>query len=105
MKSQTRSKKSRNIKNSSIKRRKSGGNFLTSGLLATSRIRAHKYEHWLEQRLVLYFKDIDFVLKVKELFGYDKTSLGTFDYASVKSDFDSRKPEDKQIIMMKGSPQ
>jgi hypothetical protein len=99
MKSQTRSNNRRNRKNFSVKRRRGGG--LTDILLGASRIRGQKYEHWLEQRLVLFYKDIDFVLKVRELFGFDKTALRTFDYNSVKADFESRKPEDKKIIMQK----
>lgn len=100
MKSQTRSTGRKNRKNGSLKRRKVGGNWITSSVLAADRIRSNKYEDWLEQRLVLVYKDIDFVLKVKKMFGYDKTALKTFDSASVKADFDSRKPEDQNIIMM-----
>jgi len=101
MKSQTRSTGRKNRKNGSLKRRKcGGGNFMTSAFLAAGRIRSNKYEDWLEQRLVLVYNDIDFVLKVKKMFGYDKTALKTFDSASVKADFDSRKPEDQNIIMM-----
>lgn len=101
MKSQTRSNNRRNRKNYSIKRRKVGGNWITSSLLAADRIRSNKYEDWLEQRLVLVYNDFDFVVKVKKMFGYDKTALRTFDYNSVKADFESRKPEDKKIIMQK----
>ena len=100
MKSQTRSNNRKNRKNVSIKRRKVGGNWITSSLLAADRIRSNKYEDWLEQRLVLVYKDIDFVLKVKKMFGYDKTALGSFDKNSVKAAFDSRKKEDQNIIMM-----
>ena len=105
MKSQTRSNNRKNRKNVSIKKRRGGGNWITSSLLAADRIRSNKYEDWLEQRLVLVYKDIDFVLKVKKMFGYDKTALGSFDKNSVKAAFDSRKKEDQNIIMMKGSPQ
>ena len=100
MKSQTRSNNRRNRKNCSIKRRR-GGDLGLDVLFGVSRIRGQKYEHWLEQRLVLVYNDIDFVLKVKKLFGFDKTALRTFDYNSVKADFESRKPEDKKIIMQK----
>ena len=73
---------------------------MTSALLAAGRIRSNKYEDWLEQRLVLVYNDIDFVLKVKKMFGYDKTAIGSFDKNSVKAAFENRKPEDKKIIMM-----
>ena len=98
MKSQTRSNNRRNRKNCSIKRRRGGG--FADILLGASRIRGQKYEHWLEQRLVLVYNDFDFVVKVKKIFGYDKTAIGSFDKNRVKADFDSRKPEDKKIIMM-----
>jgi len=102
MKSQTRSNNRKNRKNVSIKRRKVGGNWITSSLLAADRIRSNKYEHWLEQRLVLVYNDIKFVLKVRELFGYDKTALSdAFDKNSVKKDFDSREAKDQKIIMQK----
>ena len=100
MKSQTRSNNRKNRKNYSIKRRKVGGNWITSSLLAADRIRSNKYEDWLEQRLVLVYNDFDFVVKVKNKFGYDKTAIGSFDKNSVKAAFESRKPEDKKIIMM-----
>ena len=99
MKSQTRSNNRRNRKNCSIKRRRGGG--VADILLGASRIRGQKYEHWLEQRLVLFYNDFDFVVKVKKMFGYDKTAIWSFDKNSVKADFDSRKPEDKKIIMQK----
>ena len=100
MKSQTRSNNRKNRKNYSIKRRKVGGNLITSGLLAADRIRSNNYEDWLEQRLVLVYNDFDFVVEVKKIFGYDKTAIGSFDKNSVKAAFESRKPEDKKIIMM-----
>ena len=98
MKSQTRSNNRKNRKNVSIKRRRGGG--VADILLGASRIRGQKYEHWLEQRLVLVYNDFDFVVKVKKIFGYDKTAIGSFDKNSVKAAFESRKPEDKKIIMM-----
>ena len=96
-KSQATHKKRATKKNGTMKKRKGGGFF--DILMGAQRIRGNKYEHWLEDRLVLYFNDIDFVKTVQQKFGYDKTSLSTFNEASVKADLCKKKPEDQQIIL------
>jgi hypothetical protein len=68
-------------------------------LMGAQRIRGQKYEHWLEDRLVLFFNDIEFVKTVQQKFGYDKTSLSTFNLESVKADLCKKSPEDQQIIL------
>ena len=96
----TRSKRSRKYKNGSVKRR--GGGFFEglAGLtLGASRIRGQRYEHWLEDRLVLVYNDINYVNKVRALFKYDKTSLKSFTRESVIADACNRIPEDKAIIL------
>jgi len=92
----TRSKHSRTRKNGSIKKR--GGGWF-DGLLGVQRIRGQKYEHWLEGRLVLMYEDIDYVNKVRNLFGYDKTALYPFTYKSVLADACGRKPEDRVLML------
>jgi hypothetical protein len=96
----TRSKRSRKYKNGSVKRR--GGGFFEglAGLtLGASRIRGQRYEHWLEDRLVLVYNDINYVNKVRVLFGYDKTNLKSFTKESVTADACNRKPENKTLIL------
>ena len=56
------------------KKTKGGGTF--DFLLGVGRIRGQKYEHWLEQRLVLHYNDIKFVNEVRKKFGYNVTSIG-----------------------------
>jgi hypothetical protein len=96
MKSQTRNHHKK-CKNASTRKKRGGG--LADILLGVSRIRGQKYEHWLEERLVLYFNDINFVNKLKQRFGYDKTSLYAFNYDSVKKSFCDRPPQDQQLVM------
>ena len=56
-----------------MKKRRGGGMF--DVLLGVGRIRGQRYEHWLEQRLVLHFNDVQFVNEVRKKFGYDKTNI------------------------------
>tara|TARA_Y100000389_G_scaffold152081_1_gene151938 strand:+ start:3009 stop:3386 length:378 start_codon:yes stop_codon:yes gene_type:complete len=97
----TRSKRSRKSpQNKSVKRRGGGWFEGLAGLtLGASRIRGQRYEHWLEDRLVLVYNDINYVNKVRALFKYDKTSLKSFTRESVIADACNRIPEDKAIIL------
>jgi hypothetical protein len=79
---------------------KKGGGF-GDGLLAFGRIRGQKYEKWLEQRLVLVFNDVDYINKVRQLFGYDKTNVrgrGQLTKEQVEKEVCERTTEDQQII-------
>ena len=97
----TRSKRPRkSFQNKSVKRR--GGSWFEglAGLtLGAQRLRGAKYEHWLEDRLVLVYNDIVYVNKVRALFGYDKTGLKSFTRESVIADACNRKPENKALIL------
>lgn len=93
-----RSNKNRSNKNRSAKKRGGG---LFDIFLGAQRIRGQKYEHWLEQRLVLHFKDINFVNAVRKKFGYDTTNIigkGQFTKNMMIQDVCSRDPNDKNLI-------
>jgi len=97
----TRSKRTRKSpQNKSVKRRGGGWFEGLAGLtLGAQRLRGQKYEHWLEDRLVLVYNDITYVNKVRVLFGYDKTNLKSFTKESVTADACNRKPENKTLIL------
>ena len=79
--------------------KKGGGIF--SFLSGVQNIRGKNYEHWLEERLILAHKDMDFVNEVRQKFGYDKTNLigrGQFTEEMIRKDVCGRKPEDKALI-------
>ena len=70
-------------------------------LTGTQRIRGQKYEHWLEERLIAKFNDVDFVNKVRVKFGFDKTNLmgrGQFTKNMLVKDVCSRDPKEKALI-------
>ena len=71
-----------------------------TAFLGVDRIRAQRYEKWLEQRLVLVFNDTDYVNKIRRKFGYDKTSIirGQLTRQQVLKEVCARSPEDQKII-------
>ena len=79
------------------KKDKTGGQF--EMLLGLGRIRGQKYEHWLEQRLVLHFKDTQFVNEVRKIFGYNKTSIGPSKFS--KEAFCDRDDANRKLIAPK----
>lgn len=89
--------------NKSTQKKRGGGQ--TGGifdfLIGTQRLRGQKYEHWLEQRLVTKFNDVDFVNMVRVKFGYDKTNIagrGQFTKDMIAKDVCNRSPEEKALI-------
>ena len=82
-----------------LKRRKRGGFFdILTGL---GRIRGQKYEKWLEQRLVLVHNDTEFVNKVRQRFGYDKTNIvgrGQLTKKMVEDELCERSEEQREMI-------
>lgn len=94
--------KRRSSKNKSMKKRRGGGVF--DLLVGAQRIRGQKYEHWLEERLVLHFNDVNFVNQVRKKFGFDKTNIigkGQFTKEIMINDVCSRNPADKTLIAPK----
>ena len=70
-------------------------------LMGAQRLRGQKYEHWLEERLIAKFNDVDFVNKVRVKFGFDKTNIagrGQFTKDMMVKDVCSRDPKDKALI-------
>ena len=89
--------------NKSTQKKRGGGQKggLFDFLVGTQRLRGQKYEHWLEQRLVTKFNDVDFVNMVRVKFGYDKTNIagrGQFTKDMIAKDVCNRSPEDKALI-------
>jgi len=83
------------------RKNKKGGNGAMDGLFAFGRIRGQKYEKWLEQRLVLVFDDLEYVNKVRRIFGYDKTNIrgrGQLTKEQVEKEVCERSTEDQKII-------
>lgn len=94
-----RGKKSKKNKKTRSKRQKGGGFF--DLLVGVDRIRGQKYEKWLEQRLVSVHNDSDYVNKVRQLFGYDKTNIsgrGQLTKQMVDEELCKRSDEDRNII-------
>ena len=70
-------------------------------IMGAQNLRGHKYEHWLEERLIANFNDVDFVNKVRVKFGYDKTNIagrGQFTKDMIVKDVCSRDPKEKALI-------
>ena len=91
--------KRKSTKKRSTQKRRGGGVF--DFLVGAQRLRGLKYEHWLEERLVLHFNDVNFVNKVRQKFGFDKTNIigkGQFTKQMMVNDVCSRNPADKNLI-------
>lgn len=86
-------------KKRTLKRRKGGGAFeILSGF---ERIRGQRYDKWLEQRLVLVHNDTEFVNKVRQRFGYDKTNIvgrGQLTKKMVEDELCERPEEQREMI-------
>ena len=83
----------------STQKKRGGGMF--DILMGAQRIRGQKYEHWLEERLIAKFNDVDYVNKVRVKFGFDKTNIagrGQFTKDMMVKDICNRSPEDKALI-------
>ena len=98
-----RSDKRCSSKSKSIKKR---GGFLDL-LLGLQRIRGQRYEHWLEERLVLRFKDVDFVNAVRRKFKFNSTNMigkGQFTIDMMINDVCGRPVEDRDMIIQGANP-
>ena len=87
-------------KRKSLKKRNKGGDFLGDAAdlaLGASHLRNVYYVDWLEERLILHFKDMNWLKSTREKFAYDKTSMLSFPQ-SILTKYCGRKPEDKQAI-------
>ena len=94
-------------KRRSLKKRNKGGNFFgdlgagAAGAVGTtfgmSHLRNVYYVDWLEERLLLHFKDMNWLQSTRKKFAYDKTSARPFPQG-ILTKYCGRKPEDKQAI-------
>ena len=94
----TRRKGRKHNKSTNKKQRGSGFFDLFVGV---DRIRGQKYEKWLEQRLISVHNDEEFVNKVRQLFGYDKTNItgrGQLTKQMVDKELCERSEEDRNLI-------
>lgn len=99
-------------KRRSLKKRNKGGNLFgdlglgaagaaAAGAVGTtfgmSHLRNVYYVDWLEERLLLHFKDMNWLQSTRKKFAYDKTSARPFPQG-ILTKYCGRKPEDKQAI-------
>ena len=87
-------------KRRSLKKRNKGGDLLedaAGAALGISHLRNVYYVDWLEERLILHFKDMNWLKSTRQKFAYDKTSMLSFPQ-SILTKYCGRKPEDKQAI-------
>ena len=87
-------------KRRSLKKRNKGGNLLVDlagSALGASHLRNVYYVDWLEERLLLHFKDMNWLQSTRKKFAYDKTSARPFPQG-ILTKYCGRKPEDKQAI-------
>ena len=99
-KTRKRRKQKRVRKHKKTNKNKKGGGFFDL-FVGVDRIRGQKYEKWLEQRLVSVHNDTDYVNKVRELFGYDKTNVrgrGQLTKQMVEDELCKRSDEDRNLI-------
>lgn len=102
-----RSDKKCSSKSKSIKKRGGFLGDLATTLLGIGRIRGQRYEHWLEERLVLRFKDVDFVNAVRRKFKFDSTNMigkGQFTVNMMINDVCGRPEEDRDMIIQGANP-
>jgi hypothetical protein len=87
-------------KHKKTNKNKKGGGFFDL-FVGVDRIRGQRYEKWLEQRLVSVHNDTDYVNKVQQLFGYDKTNVrgrGQLTKQMVDDELCKRSDEDRNLI-------
>ena len=90
--------KKRTFKRRKTKKRGGGVFGILSGF---ERIRGKRYDKWLEQRLVLVHNDTEFVNKVRQRFGYDKTNIvgrGQLTKKMVEDELCERPEEQRKLI-------
>lgn len=90
--------KKRTFKRRKTKKRGGGVFGILSGF---ERIRGQRYDKWLEQRLVLVHNDTEFVNKVRQRFGYDKTNIvgrGQLTKKMVEDELCERPEEQREMI-------
>ena len=91
--------KKRSTKNRSIKKRGGGiGDGLFGLVMGAQYLRKGKFDHWLEERLVLHFDDAAYVQEVRKKFGYDKTNMFTWKVDDIKKRTCKRDPNDIKLI-------
>jgi hypothetical protein len=89
------------VKKDKHSRKNKKGSGWADMLANVGRIRGNKYEKWLEQRLVLYFDDLEFVNEVRKIFGFDKTNIagrGQLTKKMVEDELCKRSEEDRKLI-------
>lgn len=99
-------KKNRKIKKLKTLKKNQKGGFI-NWLLGASKFRGIRYEHWLEERLILHYKDHEYVKTVRDKFNFKNTNIaGENNFINnLENRFNKREPEDKAIIMQQNIKQ
>ena len=96
-------KKLNTHKRRSLKKRNKGGNLfgdlagVAGAALSASHLRSVYYVDWLEERLLLHFKDMNWLQSTRKKFAYDKTSARPFPQG-ILTKYCGRELQDKQAI-------
>ena len=93
-------KKNRKMKKLKTLKKNQKGGFI-NWILGASKLRGIRYEHWLEEKLVLYYKDIEYLKKVRDIFNFKNTNIAGENgfINNLENRFNDRDPQDQAIIM------
>ena len=89
------------IKRPTTKKTRKGGAESTYTILAGQYLRKNYYSDYLEERLLVHFKDREFFNKVRRRFGYNVTSFKNFSDKAIINRLCSRDEKDIQLIAPK----
>ncbi len=77
-----------------------GGDGIFDFLFAANYLRKVYYVDWLEERLAIHYKDLDWLTEIRKKFAYNKTNLLSFP-ESAYNKYCGRDAENKNLIAPK----